>query len=372
MKKLRLALAVVAALSVVAGAGACSAGVLPGETPAMAAPIAAGSKATAPAHGGTPAMAARVAAGSEEPAPAHGGTPAMAATVAAGSEEPAPVRIMPLGDSITYGIGSVRFGSYRVELEQRLRAAGVDVDFVGSQRSGTQPGYDTDNEGHSGWRIRKIAENVDGWISTYRPDVVLLHIGTNDMRSADEAVGAPGRLSLLIDQMLDASPDVQILVAKIVGSNDETARRMYSKQIDAYNAEIPGIVATKGPRVRLVDQTGVDGTDLLDRLHPNEFGYSKMAWTWYRALEPLLNTSGQAWPATGNPFQATAKYIRLFSPSGTEGRWWYLRPVTVERDGRTVTSRQWQTRRTVTERYRVKVNGQWVVRTRTVTRWSAT
>jgi hypothetical protein len=35
---------------------------------------------------------------------------------------------------------------------------------------------------------------------------------------------------------------------------------------------------------------------LLDRLHPNEFGYKKMAWTWYRALEPLLNTGGRAWP----------------------------------------------------------------------------
>ncbi|MEV6632064.1 SGNH/GDSL hydrolase family protein [Actinoplanes sp. NPDC051470] len=347
MNTLRLALASVVALSVVGGAGACAVA-LPGATPAVAATVAEAGPETVPA----------AESGLETQPVAEDGS--------------GPVRIMPLGDSITYGIGSVRMGSYRVALQQRLRAAGVDVDFVGSQSSGAEAGVDRDNEGHSGWRIRQIAAEADGWMATYRPDIVLLHIGTNDMRSAAEAVGAADRLSLLIGQLLAASPDVRVLVAKVVGSNDETARRMYSKQIDAYNARIPAVVASKGERVGLVDQTGVDGTDLLDRLHPNEFGYQKMAWTWYRALQPLLNVGGAPWPMTDDPFRATTKYIRLFGPAGTEGRWWYLRPVTVERGGRKAESKQWQTRRTVTEKYRVKINGKVALRTRTVIRWSAT
>src|SRR5256885_14756200 len=83
-----------------------------------------------------------------------------------------PVRVMPLGDSITFGVGSSTGSSYRAALWDRLVGqAGYAVDYVGSQRSGALP--DTDNEGHSGWRIDQIASNVDGWLATYQPDVVL-------------------------------------------------------------------------------------------------------------------------------------------------------------------------------------------------------
>src|SRR5947209_14639864 len=91
-----------------------------------------------------------------------------------------PIRVMPLGDSITWGVGSSTGSSYRADLWRRLvTQAGYHIDFVGSQQSGSLP--DTDNEGHSGWRIDQIAGGIDGWLATYQPDVVLLHIGTNDM-----------------------------------------------------------------------------------------------------------------------------------------------------------------------------------------------
>src|SRR5689334_12599304 len=74
-----------------------------------------------------------------------------AATADAGpAAEPAPtaapLRIMPLGDSITYGVGSSALDSYRGALFWRLADAGVAVDYVGSMRSGNSP--DPDNEGH--------------------------------------------------------------------------------------------------------------------------------------------------------------------------------------------------------------------------------
>jgi lysophospholipase L1-like esterase len=284
-----------------------------------------------------------------------------------------PVRILPLGDSITYGLGSLRHGSYRVELAHRLRAAGVAVDMVGSNRSGPA-GADDDNEGHSGWRIDQVAERADEWMATYRPDVVLLHVGTNDMRSDEKAAGAAARLSALVDRLLAASPDVTVLVAEIVGARDDSLGGFYQHRIDAYNSRIPSIVAARGDRVRLVNQTGVDGTDLYDVLHPNEFGYRKMAWNWYRALRPVLDPYRTNWPMRDNPFTATKKLLRNAS-TGDAGRWWYLRPVTVTAGGRSVTTRRWQTRRTTVETYRVRVSGQgatprYETRTRTVTRWS--
>jgi lysophospholipase L1-like esterase len=193
-----------------------------------------------------------------------------------------PLRIMPLGDSITFGSGSSTRSSYRVGLHRRLSAAGLSVDFVGSVRSGA--GADVDNEGHPGWRIAEIAARADEWLAASRPDVVLLHIGTNDMRSDERAVGAAGRLSALIDQILAARPGVRIFVAELVGARDEAVQA----RIDAYNAEIPGIVAGKGPRVRLVDLSSVDGPGLADNLHPNDDGSARMAVLWYRAVLPVL------------------------------------------------------------------------------------
>jgi lysophospholipase L1-like esterase len=193
-----------------------------------------------------------------------------------------PVRIMPLGDSITFGSGSSTKSSYRADLYRRLTAAGLDVDFVGSVRSGA--GADVDHEGHPGWRIGQIAERVDGWLVEYRPDVVLLHIGTNDMRTDAKALGAAGRLSALIDQITVARPAARIFVARIIGAGDPATQA----RIDAYNAAIPGIVASKGSRVRLVDLSTVGGADLADKLHPNDTGYARMSYLWNRALRRVL------------------------------------------------------------------------------------
>src|SRR5204863_464849 len=75
------------------------------------------------------------------------------------------LRLMPLGDSITYGIGSSDGSGYRARLWDDL--AGNNVDFVGSQQSGRVP--DPDNEGHSGWVIDQLTGLVKTSPPSYRP-----------------------------------------------------------------------------------------------------------------------------------------------------------------------------------------------------------
>jgi subtilisin family serine protease/lysophospholipase L1-like esterase len=193
------------------------------------------------------------------------------------------VTVMPLGDSITWGQGSSTDSGYRGPLWLRLsNEAGYTPDFVGSQLSGTIG--DPNHEGHKGWTINQIRSYITGWLGTYQPDVVLLHIGTNDMAKNIDPAGAPDRLSALIDEILAARPNAYVLVAKITPSTEPTIQ----SRIDTYNAAIPAIVAAKGSHVRLVDMTNVTTADLDDTLHPNDTGYAKMSDRWYPVLTGVL------------------------------------------------------------------------------------
>ena len=82
------------------------------------------------------------------------------ATTAQG--QPAPIRIMPLGDSITYGYSSLSSpGGYRAPLYQLLTNAGFNVDYIGTLTNNPAPSLpDWDQEGHPGWRIDEIDSNT--------------------------------------------------------------------------------------------------------------------------------------------------------------------------------------------------------------------
>jgi lysophospholipase L1-like esterase len=216
------------------------------------------------------------------------------------ARESAPLRIMPLGDSITWGVGTPGEDSYRTGLQRRLADAGVDADFVGSQNSGT--GVDTDNEGHPGWTIAQIADHIDDWLATYEPDVILLHIGTNDMFAA--TAGVNGQFGALLDRIHEDRPDAQIFVAKLIGLGTVLRTGGQAVRTAAFNDAIERTMATRGDQFHLVDQSEIHGIDMHDRLHPNAYGYAVMAWNWYRALEPVLNDTGMPWPADGNPITA--------------------------------------------------------------------
>src|SRR3954469_10677067 len=94
------------------------------------------------------------------------------------------VKIMPLGDSITESFWD--HASYRFFLYNQLVNAGYDVDFVGSM-TGVNAGdplysnFDQNHEGHSGFRADEIQNNIVNWANQNKPDVVLLHIGSNDI-----------------------------------------------------------------------------------------------------------------------------------------------------------------------------------------------
>ena len=102
------------------------------------------------------------------------------------------IYIMPLGDSITVGshsgVAQREFQvAYCKALWDKLVAAGYYVDFVGSQIAGDSvPKFDPQHETYSGMRADEIAVNVFNWLSNSPADIVLLHIGTNDITGFNE------------------------------------------------------------------------------------------------------------------------------------------------------------------------------------------
>ena len=212
-----------------------------------------------------------------------------------------PLRIMALGDSITAGTGSVSRSGYRADLHARLVAAGLDVDFVGSQRSGIGP--DLDHEGHGGSTINRVDQVLDSTLSAYRPDVILLHIGTNNITRGENARKVAGRMSRLIDRIRMARPTAHIFVSQIVGSNVPVERLVDR----LFNDRLPAIVAAKGPMVRLVDQSAVYGADLHDLHHPNDRGYAKMSFNFYNALAEVFNVNGPPWPTGVDPYRRSTQ-----------------------------------------------------------------
>ena len=213
----------------------------------------------------------------------------------ANAESNGGVRVMPLGDSITHGTQVP--GGYRIGLWQRFTTNGYRVDFVGSQFNGPANLGDHDHEGHPGWRIDQIDANIVGWLRTFTPHSVLLHIGTNDVLQNFNLGTAPNRLSTLIDRITNTAPTAEVFVAQITplaNANQEAAVR-------TFNSAIPGIVQSKvnaGKHVHLVDMhSALTTADLIDGIHPTAGGYDKMAVTWFNALRSVPGSIGDQAPA---------------------------------------------------------------------------
>ena len=197
-----------------------------------------------------------------------------------------PLRILPLGNSITWGWGSSTGNGYRQPL---LSLLSNPVRYIGSEHSGNMD--NNENEGHPGAIIFQIALYADQSL-VLRPNVILLMAGTNDVLGNFNVDEAPDRLGVLIDRCVSACPDALVLVAQLTPCADEELQA----RTETFNAEIPGLVskrARQGKKVLAVDMMKYVSTDgLIDGLHPNDEGYDGMARAWYDGLKVA---AGKGW-----------------------------------------------------------------------------
>jgi lysophospholipase L1-like esterase len=200
------------------------------------------------------------------------------------------VNLMPLGDSNTNRLG------YRPTLYFELTNRGYDVNFVGSRSDNISSGsHDRDHEGWSGFTTADIATNLDTWLSGNPPDLILLHIGTNDLDivSVSEAITGLGSV---LDTAFAFDSDITIVLAQIVN------RQTFSQDTADFNDQMVGLVESRlaaGYKILLVDHEAalLYPDDMSDLLHPNAAGYAKMSDAWFYGVTEFFPVCASVIPS---------------------------------------------------------------------------
>ncbi|KAG9240459.1 SGNH hydrolase-type esterase domain-containing protein [Calycina marina] len=198
------------------------------------------------------------------------------------------IRILPIGDSITWGYGSTSGNGYRLNLRKLL--AGSNVTYHGHYRSGTMA--NNNNEGYSGKLIAEIETYVRGnGTLAEGPNIILLLAGTNDINIDHKSTTAPEGLDSLIDLVTTSCDDAAVIVSEIIpiGGVEQEAR------VQIYNAAISRIVAMRtgsaggGKPILVLNMSDyVIAADLGDGLHPTDEGYQKMADGWLDGIKQVV------------------------------------------------------------------------------------
>ena len=214
----------------------------------------------------------------------------------------AATRIMPLGDSITRGTTDPNppdpnVVGYRQTLYLDLTDEGYDVDFVGGVQGGGSavPAFDIDHEGHGGWEADEIVNGNSGdlgagaladWLAAHEPDIVLLHIGTNDISDGETPADIVSQVELILDEIFAYDTKIVVILAQIINQNP------YSQATTDFNNLLPDMVDfhPQSDNIFVVDHESAltYPGDLVDNVHPNMTGYSKMADVWFDTLENIL------------------------------------------------------------------------------------
>ena len=189
-------------------------------------------------------------------------------------------------------------GGYRIELFHQALTNKKNITFVGTLSNGpsTVDGqtFPTKHEGHGGWKISQIAGVIDSAISSSKPHIVLLKIGTNDINGNDNIATAPDRLASLIDQITKDVPAALLVVSAIVPTTTDGT----NQRVQAYNTAILAKVQTAaaaGKHVVFVDNYQAFAKNasyktalMADNLHPNTAGYVVLGQSFYGVISNLL------------------------------------------------------------------------------------
>ena len=203
-----------------------------------------------------------------------------------------PLRILCAGDSITDGLDAT--DSYRARLKLDLAARGIEAEFVGGRSGEYNHASTLKHQGIPGLRVEQLADQLDGWVDEFKPDLVLIMIGSNNIWMDYDIAPAQQALRTLLDGVTTRHPAVRFIDSNIPpvdwpewGEHVKTFNTIFpvmEKELRRDNLSFVDSYSKIDPQTDLFARLS-NGNE--DRIHPNFQGQAKIAQVWADAIISL-------------------------------------------------------------------------------------
>ncbi|KAH8170471.1 repeat domain in vibrio, colwellia, bradyrhizobium and shewanella domain-containing protein [Sarocladium implicatum] len=215
------------------------------------------------------------------------------------------LRIMPLGASITKGSSDapeLKGRGYRKYLRDKLRERGWKVNMVGSQKNGEF--NDNDTEGWPGYVIGSedgnpspegqrgsVHNKARDAVAKYKPNLILLNVGTNDAGENLDLENAGKRMEALLRTIYDKSPGAVVVLSTLIPSRDSDDKVMV---VNSQFRNIAAKLLAESKKIELAEMHSgfITENELhTDGIHPNAEGAIRMASIWHKAIQAVEKRS---------------------------------------------------------------------------------
>ncbi len=179
----------------------------------------------------------------------------------------------------------------RIQPSAILLGDDTTFNFVGSLSHGFETGLDSNHEGHDGEDSDFILTNVSGFLNANNADIVLLHIGTNDIAVAANISGIRDNISGICETIwgwgVASGIDTRIILAQITNwSGVTTSFGLDTTALNDLLQTLGDDFAIAGNKITVVDMENalIYPDDIVDNVHPTASGFDKMAAVWFPPL----------------------------------------------------------------------------------------
>ena len=197
------------------------------------------------------------------------------------------LKIMPMGDSITYGYPIS--GGYRKQLLQDLGVGGYQVDMVGRVGANSTGMAEPLHEGWPGKTVEYLRDVVvDASLPAYQPDLILLMIGTNNLAWGGKTqVDVDNALSAydgLLAKIATLAPNATVIVSPILPIQGTDLPAVFNQAL----LKRVTALAAEGRHIAWCNQMStMTPAQLGDGVHPTAAGYTQMGDAWYAAIQTV-------------------------------------------------------------------------------------
>ena len=213
-------------------------------------------------------------------------------------------QLLPVGDSLTAGVGHTEYWSFRKDLQE---LQGIEYEFVGIYDDpASDPTYSVYHDGVPGMSSYEIEDLMAGYLSVFdggansTNSIVLLQTAGNDNLGTELGrQTCVDNVEDIIDIVHAYNPDITIYVANFIPS--ELVSVYDQDDVVTYNALLEPMLAsyhaTKS-NLHYVDMWSAMYNDefgfcsgdweancYYNASHPNNDGYKTMAYKWYECME---------------------------------------------------------------------------------------